>query len=92
MLNTLRQFDYLLRIIKEDQKKSMAEWIGLIRSALIEVDEAIGRNVIVLEQSEPIRFEEFRKIMARIAEDLNMAKKAFPLENGSKVKDEILTP
>lgn len=94
MLNTLRQFDYLLRMIKEKQKKSMVEWIGLVRSALVEVDEAIGKNVIVLEQTEPVSFDDFRKVMERIALDLNMAKKAFPLENGPAKEEERsqLTP
>jgi hypothetical protein len=76
-------------MIREKQKKSMVEWIGLVRSALIEVDDAMGRNVIVLEdQTEPIAFEDFRKVMERIALDLEMAKNAFPLSNGTKQKQE----
>lgn len=91
-LNTLRQFDYLLRMIKEKQKKSMIEWIGLVRSALMEVDEAIGRSVIVLEDTEPIVFDDFRKVMERIALDLNMAKRAFPLVKGVREEQEPVAP
>jgi hypothetical protein len=68
-------------MIRENQKKSMTEWIGLIRSALVEVDEGLGKHVIVLENPEPVSFDDFRKIMTRIAADLEMAKKAHPLFN-----------
>lgn len=66
----------------------------MVRSALVEVDEAIGRNVIVLEEKEPVSFDDFRKIMERIALDLNMARRLFPLENGPAGKEEQngLTP
>ena len=83
-----------MRMINEKQKKPMVEWIGLVRSARVEVDEAIGRNVIVLKEKEPVSFDDFRPIMERIALDLNMAKKTFPLENGPARKEEQnrLTP
>lgn len=80
MLNTLHHFDYLLRMIRENQKKSMPEWIGLVRSALMEVDEGLGKHVIVLENTEPVSFEEFRKILERIAADLHVTKQAHPLQ------------
>jgi len=45
----------------------------------MEVDEGLGKHVIVLENTEPVAFDEFRQILERIAADLHMAKEASPL-------------
>ena len=52
-------FAYLLRMIREDQKKTISEWNALIRTALIEIDEEI-RDVSVSERNAVFTFEEYR--------------------------------
>ncbi len=79
MLNTLRQFEYLLRMINEGQKKSVAEWTALVRMALLEVDEAIGKGVIMFDD-ESMDFRSYQKFMERVATDLELAKRAQPLK------------
>ena len=52
-------FAYLLRMIREDQKKTISDWNALIRTALIEIDEEI-RDTSVSERNAVLTFEEYR--------------------------------
>ena len=51
-------FAYLLRMVKENQRKTVSEWNGLIRAALKEVDELIGETDMP-ERNAVLTFDEY---------------------------------
>jgi len=68
-------FAYLLRMIREDQKKTISEWNALIRTALIEIDEEI-RDVSVSERNAVFTFEEYRNRLQNLG-----ASKGFDMKD-----------
>ena len=66
----LDHYTTLLRAIRENQKRTIPEWNALIRVALLEIDEALGKESLVMEDKNPSTFEQYRKYMERIAADL----------------------
>ncbi len=68
-------FAYLLRMIREDQKKTISEWNALIRTALIEIDEEI-RDVSVSERNTVLTFDEYRNRLQSLG-----ARKGFDMKD-----------
>ena len=69
----LDHYTYLLRAIRENQKKSLVEWNALIRTALLEIDNALGNESLVVEGEPSFSFEDYRKHMERIAANVQMS-------------------
>ncbi|HYY90383.1 MAG TPA: hypothetical protein VE955_00175 [Candidatus Dormibacteraeota bacterium] len=69
----LDHYSYLLRAIRENQKKTIPEWNALIRTALLEIDEALGKDGLVIEDRSPSTFEDYRKHMERLAASLQLS-------------------
>ena len=57
-----KHFVYLLRMIREGQKKTIGDWNILVRTALSEVDETITRDFST-SNTETFSFEGYRKDM-----------------------------
>ncbi|MBO0888751.1 hypothetical protein J2P12_06590 [Candidatus Bathyarchaeota archaeon] len=69
----LDHYTYLLRAIRENQKKSLVEWNALIRTALLEIDNALGNESLIVEGEPSFSFEEYRKQMERIAANVQVS-------------------
>lgn len=56
-----------MREIEGKRKHTVVEWNALIRVALFEVNEAIGKESITVENPAAIDFDEYQNFMQRIA-------------------------
>lgn len=79
LLNHLKQFDYLAKEWNSGKKHKPVEWIALIRVALLELDNAIGHDIVSIEGNETTTGPEFQKYLERIGANVNLAKMASPL-------------
>ena len=69
----LDHYTTLLRVIRENQKRTIPEWNALIRVALLEIDEALGNESLVMEDKSPSTFEQYRKYMEGLAANLQQS-------------------